>query len=96
MATKRAGMSKRVRRELRKLRELARVLLDGKVCCFCGGPLVDNSGFAAGNADGAPLRGLPCVHHLNGVHEDDRPENRGLAHVKCHKAHHAKERAAKR
>ena len=86
-------MRKSTRRELRKLRELVHVLARGKVCCFCGLPLLSNArdGFQ-GNADGPRLVDRITVHHGNGDHSDNAPENHELAHRRCHKQHHGRQR----
>lgn len=53
-------------------------------CCICGKPFTE---------DDLPTRGIDLLteHHLNGIHEDDRLENRALAHRRCHKSHHTKD-----
>lgn len=40
-----------------------------------------------------PVRGVDKLteHHLNGVHEDSRLENRVIVHRTCHKKYHAKD-----
>jgi len=40
-----------------------------------------------------PARGKDELteHHANGVHEDDRLENRVIVHRRCQKSHHTKD-----
>jgi hypothetical protein len=85
------AMRKSTRRELRKLRELVRVLLDGKRCCFCKEPLVDNTDFLPGNGEGFQISEQITIHHRNGLHEDNRQSNLRFCHRSCHKKHHARE-----
>ena len=47
-------------------------------CFFCHNLLVESD----------PLK--ITVHHMNGDHNDDDPENLALSHEKCHRGHHAK------
>lgn len=94
---KRGGMRKSTRRELRKLRELARFLLVGKQCCFCGKAILrdEEAVVEYGNADGPVLEEEIAIHHENGDHGDNRHDNLKLAHRKCHKSFHAREQRAK-
>ena len=46
----------------------------------------------AGPATGLELP-LLCVHHRNGDHADDRPENRVILCASCHTRHHGETRA---
>jgi 5-methylcytosine-specific restriction endonuclease McrA len=91
----RKGMSNRVRRELRKLREICLALMADQTCYFCRKALVAASG-RCGNADGPKLTAKLTVHHKDGDHDNDVPSNRALAHRACHKAFHAREAAMKR
>lgn len=85
------GMSARVRRELRDLREKVRFLLAGRRCCFCGELFVQGD-VQYGTADGPAYRLKLSLHHDNENRADNREEvNVKLAHRSCHKAHHAAE-----
>ena len=83
-------MRKSTRRELRKLRELVRVLLDGKVCCFCKEPLLDNTDFLPGNGEGFQIGEQISIHHRDGNHGNNDPRNLKFVHRTCHKRHHAR------
>ena len=72
------------------MRELVRVALHGKVCCFCKQPLLDNDGFEAGNADAAQITEKLTIHHNDGNHDNNDPRNHRFCHQSCHKAHHAR------
>lgn len=54
-------------------------------CCICGEPFI--------YADILPSRGVDRLtdHHLDGDHDNSDPENRSLAHRRCHKAYHVKD-----
>lgn len=86
------AMSRMIRRELGKSRELLWQLLEGKKCCFCKKPLLPD-GIPAyvkfGNGSAPPLPLDITTHHRNGNHDDNRPSNRKLAHECCHKSYHA-------
>lgn len=82
-------MRNSIRRELNKLREIARVALAGQRCYFCGKPLLAPADFAAGNGNGPPLTDKLTVHHKNEDHSDNRPSNHALCHQTCHKKYHA-------
>ena len=86
------AMSKSIRRELGKGRELLWQLLEDKKCFFCkklflpeGVP--DYVKFGNGAAPPVPLD--ITTHHKNGNHNDNRKCNRVLAHDGCHKSFHA-------
>lgn len=56
-------------------------------CFFCEGSIDvvwDGKRFVYGEV------GRISVHHLNGNHDDDRPENLDIAHCGCHTRHHWK------
>ena len=84
-------MQKRIRRELRKNRELLWHFLDGETCFFCHRPLLDvhAKNIRFGDASAQPLDVAVTIHHKNGNHSDNRKQNRKLAHQSCHKRHHA-------
>lgn len=67
--------------EKSQMRDLLIFLLDkyDVRCCFCGKRVTKED---------IPVRGSPLVtvHHVNQVHEDDRIENRAVAHRRCHKS----------
>jgi hypothetical protein len=88
------------RRELQKFRELARHLLQGKLCFFCKRPLLRDEVFAdhkAGESRGKPLPDISFVteHHIDGNHDNDAIENRTLCHDACHRGYHNKQRHVK-
>lgn len=64
---------------LAKLKELVNDLLAvfEVKCYFCGESLADANLFEI------------TTHHINEIHEDDRPENKAFSHRACHKSHHA-------
>ena len=53
-------------------------------CPICGQPITE--------AD-LPTRGKDSLteHHVNGVHEDGRLENRVIVHRRCQKSYHTKD-----
>src|SRR6266478_2632145 len=59
------AMSKAIRKELSKLRELAWHLLEDEKCYFCGKPLLPKTKIEFGNgvAQPIPLELLPTIHH---------------------------------
>jgi hypothetical protein len=86
------AMSKAIRKELGKGRELLWHLLEGKNCYFCKEPLLEDgvpSYVKFGNGSAPPLDLEITIHHVNESHNDNRPENRKLAHTSCHRSHHA-------
>jgi hypothetical protein len=52
-----------------------------KECFFCHLPITKETG-----RDNESL----TEHHINGNHNDDRPENKTFVHRKCHNSHHNK------
>ena len=77
----------RVYRYLNRYRKIILLLLEhSQVRCFFCGKLF--------TAEDFPKRKLDriTIHHINGNHEDNRPENLAFAHRTCHKRHHMKER----
>lgn len=58
-------------------------------CCICGEPFVYE--------DILPSRGVDQLtdHHFDGDHDNSDPQNRGLAHRRCHKKHHVKDNIQK-
>jgi hypothetical protein len=82
------------RRELGKLREVARHALEGKQCFFCHLPLLPADvfkGHKAGDSRGKPLPEVEDIteHHIDGNHDNNAIENRVYTHGTCHKKHHA-------
>ena len=77
-------MGKKTYNRTRKLKQLVKDMLlmmslDARsLCFFCGESLLE--------ADVLKI----TVHHINGNHEDDRPENLALSHECCHRGYHAK------
>jgi len=84
------AMSKAIRRELGKSRELLWHFLESEKCFFCGKPLLYDAKVDFGNATCPPIPVDITIHHKNNNHSDNRPVNRTLAHETCHKSHHAK------
>lgn len=86
------AMSKAIRRELGKSRELLWQLLEGEKCFFCKKLLLPKgvpSYVKFGNGSAPPLDLDITIHHKNDNHKDNRPSNRALAHKCCHKSYHA-------
>lgn len=95
------AMSKLIRKELGKLREVVWYFLSAKKpsnrCFFCKGILLTDEqkemlveGWVRfGNAAAPPLDLGITMHHLNGDHDDNRPKNVSPSHDTCHKRHHA-------
>lgn len=81
-------MRKSTRQELRKLRELVRVLLEGKCCFFCKKVLLVDGQVWIGNADGSPLQSRLTWHHIDGEHDNNERANLRLSHTDCHKSYH--------
>ncbi len=54
------------------------------LCPICKQPITD---------DDLPTRGTDSLteHHVSGVHEDNRLENRVIVHRRCQKSYHAKD-----
>lgn len=71
-------------RRTRKLKLLLQDILkilslyDQDKCYFCKKPLVTADIFKM------------TIHHINGDHEDNSPENLALSHERCHRSFHAK------
>ncbi len=86
------AMSKEIRRELGKARELLWHLLEGKRCYFCKEFLLEEgvpSYVKFGNGAAPPLDLEYTIHHEDENHKNNRPANRKLAHTSCHRSHHA-------
>jgi hypothetical protein len=66
---------------LRQWSIILKHLVEKEKCYFCGKPLID--GFAWQDVN-------IVEHHINGRHEDNRVNNRVLAHRSCHRAYHMK------
>ena len=93
------------RRELYKLRELVHFLLCGAggsernfmtqqiICCFCHRELDEYAkAFERhGNSVGPKFDVQITVHHKDGNHDNNEPENKALCHTTCHKSYHRKE-----
>lgn len=79
-------MQRSTNRRIRKLEELVGFMFSEKIrkCFFCK-VVLEYKDFKA-----------TTIHHINGIHEDDRPENKTLSHRRCHKAFHLKERRERR
>jgi hypothetical protein len=87
------SMRKSTRQELRKCRELLRFLLRDKKCCFCKKPLQDDKSYAKdGDGQGSPICRRITIHHKDGNHQNDNPENKKLSHTTCHKSYHMRQR----
>jgi hypothetical protein len=85
------AMRKSTCNELRKLRELVRFTLRGKCCFFCHKELFeDDATYKDGDGRGAPIACQITVHHVDLNHDNDRRENKRLAHSSCHKRFHMK------
>lgn len=54
-------------------------------CYFCHQPFVKDVDI--------PARGVDqlTVHHIDGNHWNDDPQNKALSHRTCHKRHHSKD-----
>jgi len=50
-------------------------------CYFCGESITKFEGRISDSL---------AVHHINGDHEDDRPDNRAKTHYGCHASYHSK------
>lgn len=88
------AMSKAIRKELGKCRELLWHLLEGKKCFFCKELLLPEgvpSYVKFGNASAPPMDMDFTIHHKDGNHQNNEPSNRALAHESCHKRFHAKD-----
>lgn len=85
------AMSRRMRREVAKSRELLWHLLEGKKCCFCRKPLLDSreGHIRFGNATAPPLDLNITIHHHDGNHGNNTRQNRRIGHESCHKAFEA-------
>jgi hypothetical protein len=83
------GMRRSTRQELRKLREIAREILDGKTCLFCKELLIseDNS-YGHGDGEGSPFATDLTLHHRDGDHSNNDKRNRVWTHRRCHKSYH--------
>ena len=86
-------MQLRIRRELRKSRELLWHYLDGETCMFCRKPLLDGQpkNISFGDATAAPLDVELTIHHSDEDHNNNKKSNRAVVHRSCHRRHHALE-----
>ena len=96
------AMSKTIRKELGKARELLWWFLStpkpSNRCFFCKGILLTDEqketlieGFVRfGNAAAPPLLLEITLHHLDGNHDNNKPVNLTPAHESCHKKFHAR------
>lgn len=89
------AMSKSIRKELGKMRELLWLLLADKKCFFCKEPLLADGGGVPsyvkfGNASAPPLDLDITEHHKDGNHGNNKTSNLALCHESCHKSYHAK------
>jgi hypothetical protein len=83
-------MKPSVLKELRMLREIARHLLEGETCRFCGELIMpDAAAEGFGHRDHSPIHVEITVHHNDNNHENNLKDNRKLSHSSCHRAHHA-------
>lgn len=86
-------MRKSTRQELRKSRELIRFLLRGKCCYFCKRELMKDESYAKdGDGQGSPIARRITIHHVDGNHDNDKRSNKRLAHTRCHKSFHMRQR----
>ena len=90
-------MRRSTKAELRMLREITWHIGTMKKCCFCKKFLLDPgaTSIAYGERSAPPVKVVLTIHHENEDHEDNRPENRKLAHSKCHRRYHVKKQHAK-
>jgi len=91
------AMSRRIRIETGKMRELLWHFLEGQTCCFCKEPLFSADDLARfdtvrfGNATAPPLDVEQLtIHHADENHDNNGKKNRKPCHQSCHKTHHAK------
>jgi len=63
---------------IRDLLEILQAGIYGPNCYFCGASLIGCD----------PLK--ITTHHVNGNHNDNRPENKAPAHEACHRRYNAK------
>lgn len=88
------AMSKGIRKELGKCRELLWLLLAGKKCFFCKELLLPDgvpSYVKFGNGSAPPLDVLGITeHHKDENHSNNDVTNLALCHESCHKSYHAK------
>lgn len=85
------AMSARVRRELAKLRELIDYFAEGRHCYFCHKPLVDRpNAYGHGDGNASPIATKLTIHHIDGNHDNNAPENKAPCHTSCHKRYHAR------
>ena len=86
-------MKPSVLKELRMLREIARHLLDGQVCRFCGQLILpDAAAEGFGHRNHTPIRIEMTIHHKDWNRENNVKDNRDLSHSSCHKKYHARYR----
>jgi len=89
-------MRRSTKSELRMLREIVWHIGTIKKCFFCKKPLLDPGATAIefGERNCPPVTIRIAIHHKNEDHEDNRPENRKLAHSKCHRRYHIRKQHA--
>jgi hypothetical protein len=97
------AMSARIRKELGKARELLWWFLSCKrptnKCFFCKKTVLTEEQLEMlrdgwvkfGNASAPPLDLDITLHHKDGDHDNNDPDNLAPSHDSCHKSHHAKE-----
>lgn len=86
-------MRKSTRQELRKLREIVREVLEGKLCPFCKEPLItDENCYGHGDGESSPFSTELTLHHKDGNHQNNEKKNRVWSHRRCHKSYHLTER----
>lgn len=85
-------MRNSTKRELYKLRELARFFMRDLCCFFCKKGLMPRSKCKAKDGDGrgSPIDPKITVHHVDGNHSNDRRSNKRLCHTRCHKRYNAR------
>lgn len=93
-------MSRAMRNELNKLRELVHFLLQGAgvtpraesgalLCYFCREQVADYADDVQhGNATGPKLDIKLTIHHVDGNHSNTTLSNEALCHTTCHKRFH--------
>lgn len=73
----------------RHARWLLNCILQQLHCHFCQKPIFDKP---LEGRDWLRLQRLVTVHHKDGVHTNDWPDNWGVAHVRCHRRWHVQNR----
>jgi hypothetical protein len=92
------SMRKSSRSELRMLRVMMWHFGIETKCHFCHKPLLDEADLKAagkklfaGKESPLPIKTRLTLHHADGNHYNQSPENRKPCHQKCHKSFHMKE-----